>query len=81
MRQISGEVYAAAQASTCCDVTGEESPNGAPRKMHAFCGVPGLEGEIKITRETKSLFGACLSKTSGLIERARTRRKAYSKRV
>ena len=25
--------------------TGEESPNGAPRKMHAFCGVPGLEGE------------------------------------
>ena len=35
---------------------GEESPNGAPRKMHAFCGVPGLEGEIKITRETKSLF-------------------------
>ena len=46
MRQISGEVYAAAQASTCCDVTGEESPNGAPRKMHAFCGVPGLEGEF-----------------------------------
>ena len=46
MRQISGEVYAAAQASTCCDVTGEESPNGAPRKMHAFCGVPGLEGGI-----------------------------------
>ena len=46
MRQISGEVYAAAQASTCCDVTGEESPNGAPRKMHAFCGVPGLDGGI-----------------------------------
>ena len=34
---------------------GEESPNGAPRKMHAFCGVPGLEGEIKITREARSL--------------------------
>ena len=56
MRQISGEVYAAAQASTCCGVTGEESPNGAPRKMHAFCGVPGLEGETKITPETNSLF-------------------------
>ena len=64
MRQISGEVYAAAQASTCCDVTGEESPNGAPRKMHAFCGVPGLEGEIKITPETNSLFGASLSTTA-----------------
>ena len=70
MRQISGEVYAAAQASTCCDVTGEESPNGAPRKMHAFCGVPGLEGEIKITCETKRLFGACLDTTNSLIERA-----------
>ena len=46
VRQISGEVYAAAQASTCCDVTGEESPNGAPREMHALCGVPGLEGEF-----------------------------------
>ena len=34
--------------------TGEESPNGAPRKMHAFCGVPGLEGEIKITPKTDS---------------------------
>ena len=63
MRQISGEVHAAAQASTCCDVTGEESPNGAPRKMHAFCGVPGLEGEIKITPEMYSLFKARLNTT------------------
>ena len=68
MRLISGEVYAAAQASTCCDVTGEESPNGAPRKMHAFCGVPGLEGEIKITRETNSPFEACLDTTKRLRE-------------
>ena len=51
------------QASTCCDVTGEESPNGAPRKMHAFCGVPGLEGGILTPRETNSLFGACLNTT------------------
>ena len=64
MRQISGEVYAAAQASTCCDVTGEESPNGAPRKMHAFCGVPGLEGDIKITPETNGSFEASLSATN-----------------
>ena len=21
-------------------------PNGAPRKMHAFCGVPGEEGSV-----------------------------------
>ena len=27
---------------------------------HAFCGVPGLEGEIKITPETNSLFKVCL---------------------
>ena len=53
MRQISGEVYAAAQASTSFDVTGEESPNGAPRKMHAFCGVPGLEGESNSPRDVK----------------------------
>ena len=68
MRQISGEVYAAAQASTCCDVTGEESPNGAPRKMHAFCGVPGLEGEIKITPETNSLFEASPGTTATVVE-------------
>ena len=65
---LSGEVYAAAQASTCCDVTGEESPNGAHRKMHAFCGVTGLEGEIKITRGTKSLSEACLNTTRTLTE-------------
>ena len=28
MRQMSGEVYAAAKASTCCDAVGEESPKG-----------------------------------------------------
>ena len=78
MRQISGEVYAAAQASTCCDVTGEESPNGAPRKMHAFCGVPGLEGEIKITSETNSLFGASPNTTNGLIERPSSTTKPLS---
>ena len=43
--------------------TGEESPNGAPRKMRAFCGVPGLEREIKITRETNILFGAYINTT------------------
>ena len=42
--------------------------------MHAFCGVPGLEGRILTPRETNSLFGACLSKTNGLIERPRARR-------
>ena len=51
MRQISGEVYAAAKASTCCDVTGEESPKGRRGSQH-------------ITRETKSLFEACLSTMS-----------------
>ena len=68
MRQISGEVHAAAQASTCCDITGEESPNGAPRKMHAFCGVPGLEGGILTPRETNSLFEAYLNTTNSLFE-------------
>ena len=43
MQQISGEVYAAAQASTCCDVTGEESPKGR-------------RGKFYLTRETNSLF-------------------------
>ena len=55
MRQISGEVYAAAQASTCCDVTGEESPKER-------------RGEIKITPETNSLFEASPSTTQPLIE-------------
>ena len=39
---MSGEVYAAAKASTCCDAVGEECPNGAPRKIAAgnFVGSP-----------------------------------------
>ena len=39
---MSGEVYAATKASTCCDAAGEESPNGAPRKIAAgnFVGSP-----------------------------------------
>ena len=43
---MSGEVYAAAKASTCCDAVGEESPNGAPRKIAAgnFVGSPGWRG-------------------------------------
>ena len=47
---MSGEVYAAAKASTCCDAVGEESPKGR-------------RGGIKITLETNSIFGACLSTT------------------
>ena len=42
--------------------------------MHAFCGVPGLEGEIKITPETKSIFVASPSMMNSLIERLRARR-------
>ena len=65
MRQISGEVYAAAQASTCCDVTGEESPNkarmGLPAKCMHFVGSPGWRGSQHITRGTRSLFVASLN--------------------
>ena len=45
---MSGEVYVAAKASTCCDVTGEESPNGAPRKIAAvnFAGSTGWRGKF-----------------------------------
>ena len=48
MRYMSGEVYAAAKASTCCDAAGEESPNGAPRKIAAgnFVGSPEGGGAI-----------------------------------
>ena len=62
---MSGEVYAAAKASTCCDAAGEESPNGAPRKIAAgnFVGSPGWRGSQHITRETNSLFGAHLNTT------------------
>ena len=45
---MSGEVYAAAKASTCCDAAGEESPNGAPRKIAVgnFVGSPEGGGTI-----------------------------------
>ena len=54
---MSGEVYAAAKASTCCDAVGEEYPNGAPRKIAAgnFVGSPGWRGS-NIPRETCTLF-------------------------
>ena len=41
---MSGEVYAAAKASTCCDAVGEESPKGAPRKIAAGNFVGSSEG-------------------------------------
>ena len=46
---MSGEVYAAAKASTCCDAAGEESPKGRRGS--------------NIPLETNSIFGACLSTT------------------
>ena len=51
---MSGEVYAAAKASTCCDAAGEESPNVAPRKIAAgnFVGSPGGGGAIFPARRT-----------------------------
>ena len=54
---MSGEVYAAAMPSTCCDAVGEESPNGAPRKIAAgnFVGSPGWRGS-NIPRGTCTLF-------------------------
>ena len=61
MRQISGEVYAAAQASTCCDVTGEESPEGRRG---------GNQDNLRDEKHVR----ACLSKTNGLIDRPRARR-------
>ena len=56
MRQISGEVYAAAQASTCCDVTGEESPKGrrgnsnSPRDEQPIRSVPEHDEQLDRAR-------------------------------
>ena len=51
---MSGEVYAAAKASTCCDAVGEEYPNGAPRKIAAgnFVGSPEGGGTTFPARRT-----------------------------
>ena len=58
-----GLILLPCQRTTTLSDTGEESPNGAPRKMHAFCGVPGLEGGNQDNLETKSSFGAHLNTT------------------
>ena len=51
---MSGEVHAAAKASTCCDAAGEESPNGAPRKIAVgnFVGSPEGGGATFPARRT-----------------------------
>ena len=44
---MSGEVYAAAKASTCCDAVGEESRMGLPAKSpQAILWGPRKEGTI-----------------------------------
>ena len=60
---MSGEVYAAAKASTCCDAVGEESPNGATRKIAAgnFVGSPEGGGTILPCQGTDALFSSLIT--------------------
>ena len=49
---MSGEVYAAAKASTCCDAVGEESPNGKEGEQYSH--VRGLHPVPTFEHDTPS---------------------------
>ena len=74
---MSGEVYAAAKASTCCDAVGEEYPNGAPRKIAVgnFVGSPGWRGS------NTPMSGTCTLLTSEYYVPQRRRAMFFLRRV